>query len=62
MSKVIETERYVNVCECGDINTMLHYSGFKEGTSQVIHDIFLAFCRCGNVFVATMEELPEPKS
>lgn len=58
MSKTIETDCYVNKCECGELNTMKRFVQFEEGGHKADFDVFLAFCCCGNIFVSRIDDGP----
>lgn len=62
--KVFESNLYVTYCECGEAVTQRHYLQTKLGydghtinKDMIDADMFIGFCKCGNVFI---NMLPQP--
>ena len=62
LKKVIETDCYVDKCECGGINTKQRFLRKKEGQKSDDLDLYLAFCKCGNLFIMIPEYSKEKLS
>jgi hypothetical protein len=68
--KVIITENYANLCECGKTVELRKYIWFREGEDKnealTLRDkisqkhkmraIFLGICECGNIFREKMKK------